>query len=928
MEGRGLSPTRNTGKVLSSRPGAEERYSAWSYTFSRYVVPPPVEFAQQTVSFMVALELLQAGAGVGTTTKTSLTPLHCAASSGWIDHINTLCSSGAPLQSGYGCSPACYAICPPHPLDDDDLPMIGNQLVPVKRRRLGENRQLGLEYLRKKLGPDAWGRVQTHSGCRSSPLPGFTWPSARFESWYIDELLPNASRNCLPGAVEAVSLEKSMNFCALCEGLSLQVLQSATGYIHANSLQALEISSHACDGCKFFISFLESRLSCTSSDDVTQVILRISREATSNGRGSVLRLLLSGGCYCNRQRSVEDRSLDFTQCLGKCDVMLMEDIGLDMCLGDYQASLINRLMYGRIPEPDSTSDASVATARVWLDRCQSIHTACNQRHNEEQSALPTRLVYVGELQNPESVHIVLGSQVSGDYAAFSHRWVSDGTTSWVTKKANVEDRMRQLDMSALPNGIQDAVKFCRRLGIPYIWIDSLCIIQDCEADWASESVKMLQVFGNAALTLFSDCAQNDAHHFLKARKAGVFQNRKGLTMPIQGSQGAAVEVLLLQRYSRYRSRLPAKAQELFRSDILKSTLSERGWIFQEQAISRRRLHFGSHQMYWMCGEEAQSEDGSDLSQVIPFWLGYGLTGAMNPASSPDHEQWGTMIENYTRRRLTKPADRLRALSGLAHLFGERYDDKYLGGLWTKQLKFNLLWAAQPPKCLPMFGSGTHSTCSLAYQSEPVVSWTWAATDCSITYPYLRARRTEVSPQYCVIKAPILTHTVDGFSSLPSAATPISILGRLEKAVTAGKPRGLGSDPQHAPPWCREQCELQGYCIPLFDARQRQIGAMIPDRPSHLPSEVVLLAAFESIGICPCCSTPKSAYRHFIVLHSIQVAEVTLPQAFWRRKYRRIGYGWTYNRDHKRLPKDAAGNNEVNELYLARWQQPPELIDIV
>ena len=167
MVARGLRADHGSGLYLTRRPGANFRYQTLAYTYSNPVESPSTvdedqpELGESSLSFMIALELLQAGADVSAEASGFYTALHCAASSGWIDHIDALCSFGSPLYNPKGCHPACLASGP----------------------NLGHRRSL--DYLRKRMGHDAWERMRDHDGCISGPLPPFSWPTKGFESFEL-----------------------------------------------------------------------------------------------------------------------------------------------------------------------------------------------------------------------------------------------------------------------------------------------------------------------------------------------------------------------------------------------------------------------------------------------------------------------------------------------------------------------------------------------------------------------------------------------------------------------------------------------------------------------------------------------------------------------------------------------------------------------
>jgi hypothetical protein len=59
-----------------------------------------------------------------------------------------------------------------------------------------------------------------------------------------------------------------------------------------------------------------------------------------------------------------------------------------------------------------------------------------------------------------------------------------------------------------------------KLGFRYIWIDSLCIIQDDAEDWEVQSALMSEIYQNAVLTLAATsstgdnegCSPRNVHH--------------------------------------------------------------------------------------------------------------------------------------------------------------------------------------------------------------------------------------------------------------------------------------------------------------------------------------------------------------------------------------------------------------------------------
>jgi hypothetical protein len=93
-----------------------------------------------------------------------------------------------------------------------------------------------------------------------------------------------------------------------------------------------------------------------------------------------------------------------------------------------------------------------------------------------------------------------GGLAVGRYLTLSHRW-GHGCEKFSTTQDNVDQRKVGLDISELPKGIQDAIQVARNLEVQFIWIDSLCIVQDDDSDWARESVCMEDIYASSYCTI-------------------------------------------------------------------------------------------------------------------------------------------------------------------------------------------------------------------------------------------------------------------------------------------------------------------------------------------------------------------------------------------------------------------------------------------
>lgn len=178
--------------------------------------------------------------------------------------------------------------------------------------------------------------------------------------------------------------------------------------------------------------------------------------------------------------------------------------------------------------------------------------------------------------------------LSSDYIVLSHRWGNVGNMPFLsTFHKNIQEFEQGIEVSELPRTFQDAIIVTRELGISYLWIDSLCIVQDDEKDWHDESQKMEHIYSSAYCTIAATCATSATDGFLKSRseRAYVTMRVNRLNEPFYVTE----------------------AIDDFRGDVEESALNQRGWVMQERALSNRTLYFAETQLYWECGEGVRCE---------------------------------------------------------------------------------------------------------------------------------------------------------------------------------------------------------------------------------------------------------------------------------------------------------------------------------
>jgi hypothetical protein len=175
----------------------------------------------------------------------------------------------------------------------------------------------------------------------------------------------------------------------------------------------------------------------------------------------------------------------------------------------------------------------------------------------------------------------------GRYIALSHRWGDPQKhPPFSTTRSNIFEFRKSIVFEWLPKTFQDAVRVTRELGVSFLWIDSLCIVQDDEDDWDDQSKLMADVFTFAYCTIAASCARGSSDGFLKSRSS-----RNIVAVPTKSGETYYV----------------CQAIDNFCRDVEEGRLNHRGWVLQERALSHRTIYFTETQIYWECGDGVHCE---------------------------------------------------------------------------------------------------------------------------------------------------------------------------------------------------------------------------------------------------------------------------------------------------------------------------------
>ena len=318
-----------------------------------------------------------------------------------------------------------------------------------------------------------------------------------------------------------------------------------------------------------------------------------------------------------------------------------------------------------------------ALIATWLRRCLKEHPPCSSEKSSDLT-LPTRLLDLGNRGKPSLIRLTETRTLGNDnrYIALSHCW--GGRISFVLKNDNADDLKQGVHVSELPLNFQQAISVAHFLGIRYLWIDSLCIIQDSKSDWEQEAGRMKSVYKNAFLVIAATGAEDS--------NAGLYFDRNiHLLLPVSiDISWVGIPQGTYKVYDGY----------LWEENIVEAPLNQRAWVLQERLLSRRMVHFGKDQIAWECQASRACESFPDEIPPLslPFEDLFSLrTELLHQGTTLTSNLWPKIAEEFASGGLTQETDKCIAISGIAEEIHAYTGDMYYGGLWRNCFVPQMSW---------------------------------------------------------------------------------------------------------------------------------------------------------------------------------------------------------------------------------------------
>ena len=476
-------------------------------------------------------------------------------------------------------------------------------------------------------------------------------------------------------------------------------------------------------------------------------------------------------------------------------------------------SVLSDLLPGHVPMPVAFNDSedlmgttmsenSFLRAIEWIKDCVLNHAECSEAQFSTPF-FPTRVLDVSDHHGFVKLVISGKSHLGSKYLSLSHCW---GSSPMVFSTLDSLPRfIAGIDTSTLPPTFRDAIIITRRLGYKYLWIDSLCIIQDSVQDWLQESSIMGRIYKFSECTISATASANS--------NGGCFATRDPLQIQPCRTTGNVLH--------------PENQDEVIyvydhRTDYWRqlylAPLSSRGWCLQERLLSPRVLHYMSDQLFWECRQfdaceafpqgidvEFNSYSAAGVTNVKRVFKSLELGAHVSKDDeglimygATSYTDWQHILETYSNTNLTKRTDKLIAIAGLAQEWAARTQDTYLAGLWKDDIHRQLLWHSQlleeplRKRCIP-------------YRAP---TWSWASLDATI---YNEVVAESLSDCTCIsrfLSADIQPVGLDPMGALTSAS--ITLRGPLKTAALVRDEYGMYHIPAVTAGYSDEHTEQGGW----------------------------------------------------------------------------------------------------------------------
>ncbi|KAI4164047.1 MAG: hypothetical protein LQ342_002282 [Letrouitia transgressa] len=339
--------------------------------------------------------------------------------------------------------------------------------------------------------------------------------------------------------------------------------------------------------------------------------------------------------------------------------------------------------------------------RSWLNKCHTTHGA-ECRSNDILSTLPFNIYLI-------DVHTrrLIRRNHDDQFVALSYVW-GKGSQTPVFKFTSYQRTSNQTLPTSIPQTMEDAITFTKRIGERHLWIDQLCIDQTNNQEKHQQIDLMDQIFASAYLTIVNLDGQ-DAEWGLP-----------GVSRPLLQTQQPTLRLKVGQLMATYIYSIWDNNGN--------SVWDSRGWTLQERLLSRRCIMFAKSSISMICRTEFfhDSVPVDSEGKGVRTWLGDDYFREDGSGINLDEEEWDfknfdALVSVFTSRELTFQSDAMNACQGSLNRMSHKTGYAFCFGLPTQDFLRALIWKP-------------HHEHVLTRRPE-FPSWSWLGWSCRIEYSY-------------------------------------------------------------------------------------------------------------------------------------------------------------------------------------------------
>jgi hypothetical protein len=359
-----------------------------------------------------------------------------------------------------------------------------------------------------------------------------------------------------------------------------------------------------------------------------------------------------------------------------------------------------------------------ARIKHWLNNCDHNH---GRKCNALQLSNAIAMIQIDVLDN-----CLVRTHSTVKYFALSYVWGKVSMSQ--TLRGNLDARLKKEGLAAahLPKTIQDAMSLVKSLGERYLWVDALCIVQDDDENKLRDIQQMDVVYSQAFATIVA-MEGMDADAGLPGIVEGTKSQQSVKSITITGR---SPDLAYIPQNPLNEEISVAATPMSFGLALDASKWDTRAWTLQERLLSKRCLYFANDCVYFQCNTELHNE-----TDVPEPKISHASSTLANPlqilseTNTSDDSNFGqtfgaykSLVEKYTLRELSFPADILNAFAGVSAVFGEHLSGGMLYGIPTELMDLALLWtpARQVKRRLDLLPNS-----GILAKASKCPSWSWA-----------------------------------------------------------------------------------------------------------------------------------------------------------------------------------------------------------